>query len=737
MSIHNRPFSSISAANQALEHEASSASLSEANDDTLAVANILMTLQAGSQVVKHVTLSSTTTNPFCELAKEGDGIKHSSSTRKCNDPLKRQITVTQEDGSTAERVAKICYMCYMRAKQALLINQGTKCDFETDSTHPHKININGLLPHPNKQTIPIKLENGSIEERVAKICYTCYMRAKQALLINQGTKCDFETDSTHPHTIDTKGLFLHPNKQTITVKLDNGSLEERVAKICQSCFRMAKKELLIKQGSKCDFETDPTHPHKIDTNGLRPHPNNQTITVKRDDGSLEERVAKICQSCFKKAKQDLLIKQGSKCDFEIDPTHPHKIDINGLSLHPNKQTITVKLENGSIEERVAKICQSCFRMAKQDNLLKQGSKCDFEKDSAKPHRITTSGLISHPDPDYPEITITKEDGTQEQRKAQLCSNCYHKALKTVKQSQQQEGASSEDKDTSPTTTITTAPSKRKEPQLTAASSSTSQEESEASDIEDSFSSKRPRKASQVVIKCEPDEELYLEEDIAIINVQQRKNRTVNNQLPILQDPENPSLSLLEEVEGPLEEIQRVSWGSLAGIPLSDKKEILSQMQQWLYLNEYERERYSARLDEELKTMIPVGFGPERGLSVFASKDFKKYDVIGPYAGVLHRTEESLASAMKKAGRVPTLTYLFSTRSSKRSIDAFKTGNTLSLINTGRLHDESPSWQENNLASVVLGKNLIFIIAVKEIKEGTELLLDYGPSYNPYQGFKEE
>jgi hypothetical protein len=104
MSIHNRPFSSISAANQALEHEASSASLSEANDDTLAVANILMTLQAGSQVVKHVTLSSTTTNPFCELAKEGDGIKHSSSTRKCNDPLKRQITVTQEDGSTVERV---------------------------------------------------------------------------------------------------------------------------------------------------------------------------------------------------------------------------------------------------------------------------------------------------------------------------------------------------------------------------------------------------------------------------------------------------------------------------------------------------------------------------------------------------------------------------------------------------------------------------------------------------------
>jgi hypothetical protein len=39
--------------------------------------------------------------------------------------------------------------------------------------------------------------------------------------------------------------------------------------------------------------------------------------------------------------------------------------------------------------------------------------------------------------------------------------------------------------------------------------------------------------------------------------------------------------------------------------------------------------------------------------------------------------------------------------------------------------------------VVFGQNLIFVVSSKKIRKGEELLLDYGPSYNPLQMIKVE
>jgi SET domain-containing protein len=134
--------------------------------------------------------------------------------------------------------------------------------------------------------------------------------------------------------------------------------------------------------------------------------------------------------------------------------------------------------------------------------------------------------------------------------------------------------------------------------------------------------------------------------------------------------------------------------------------------------------------------IPVGFGPERGNSIFAKKDIEAFTVIGPYSGILRRSDEELDIAIRQNGSVNTLTYAFETNSTKRTIDAFQHGNVTSIINTGNLAGHAP-WAENNVVALSVGNNLIFYVAPEKILAGTELLLDYGPSYNPYQLVKQE
>lgn len=231
----------------------------------------------------------------------------------------------------------------------------------------------------------------------------------------------------------------------------------------------------------------------------------------------------------------------------------------------------------------------------------------------------------------------------------------------------------------------------------------------------------PSSAVQPIIKIEP-------------GVPPRRTllpHQVDNSLPILQDPLHPKLSLTQALEGPIDEIRISSWnGLLDGLDSAQKtsvgNRIKASIKDWLRTEG----SHGPKFDEALEVVTPLDDGgPARGASVWARRDIPQFEVLGPYAGKYHASEASLFEEQRKQGSRAVLTYLFGTRSGTRSVSALNTGNTLSLINTSQLRN-GPAWQANNVASISVGKNLTFYVALKDIKAGDELLVDYGPFYNP-------
>lgn len=206
---------------------------------------------------------------------------------------------------------------------------------------------------------------------------------------------------------------------------------------------------------------------------------------------------------------------------------------------------------------------------------------------------------------------------------------------------------------------------------------------------------------------------------------------IDNTLPILQDPVNPRLSLTQALEGSIDDIRIAHWnGVLDGLDSPTKARVSAQIKasikDWLRTEG----QHPSRFDEamEVVTALDDG-GPARGASVWARRDIPQFEVLGPYAGKYHADEASLFQEQRKQGSRAVLTYLFGTRSGTRTVSGLHTGNTLSLINTSQLRN-GPAWQSNNVVSVAVGKNLTFYVALKDIKKGDELLLDYGPFYEP-------
>lgn len=215
----------------------------------------------------------------------------------------------------------------------------------------------------------------------------------------------------------------------------------------------------------------------------------------------------------------------------------------------------------------------------------------------------------------------------------------------------------------------------------------------------------------------------------------RVSHEINNTLPILQHPNDPTRSLLYQVEGSIDEIKVSRYGGLK-LSTSQKKQILQQVKQWIRLNENDREVYQQKLEELFEVSIPIEIGPDRGRSVYAKRNIRRLEVVGPYAGILQRSEEEFRRSIRQKGSYNVLSYLFGTRSKHRIVDGFNTSNTMSLINTGQL-DTNPMWSDNNLVIIQVGKNLNFYVAKRDIAQGEELLVDYGPNYNPRCFFKSE
>ncbi len=225
-------------------------------------------------------------------------------------------------------------------------------------------------------------------------------------------------------------------------------------------------------------------------------------------------------------------------------------------------------------------------------------------------------------------------------------------------------------------------------------------------------------------------------DVVVIKVEPSDFQTlprhqIDNTLPILQDPANPRLSLTQALEGPVDDIRIAYWnGVLDGLDSATKARVSAQIKEsikdWLRTEG----QHQSRFDEAMEVVTPLDDGgPARGASVWARRDIPQFEVLGPYAGKYHADEASLFQEQRKQGSRAVLTYLFGTRSGVRTVSGLHTGNTLSLINTSQLRN-GPAWKSNNVVSVAVGKNLTFYVALKDIKKGDELLLDYGPFYNP-------
>lgn len=225
-------------------------------------------------------------------------------------------------------------------------------------------------------------------------------------------------------------------------------------------------------------------------------------------------------------------------------------------------------------------------------------------------------------------------------------------------------------------------------------------------------------------------------DVVVIKVEPNVSpplprHQIDNTLPILQDPANPRLSLTQALEGSIDDIRIAHWnGVLDGLDSPTKARVSAQIKasikDWLRTEGQHQSRFEQAM--EVVTALDDG-GPARGTSVWARRDIPQFEVLGPYAGKYHANEASLFQEQRKQGSRAVLTYLFGTRSGARTVSGLHTGNTLSLINTSQLRN-GPAWQSNNVVSIAVGKNLTFYVALKDIKKGDELLLDYGPFYEP-------
>ncbi|WP_175785106.1 SET domain-containing protein-lysine N-methyltransferase [Burkholderia ambifaria] len=230
----------------------------------------------------------------------------------------------------------------------------------------------------------------------------------------------------------------------------------------------------------------------------------------------------------------------------------------------------------------------------------------------------------------------------------------------------------------------------------------------------------PEEVVPGVIKQEPDTWMF--------------ERPINNNLPILQDSNNPAISVLLQHEGPIESIRVTGWGNLKekidSLPYSKRHEIkgkiIEETRDWL--------RREGNLDTKFNDIIsvstPLDNGPTRGQSTFAARDIRQFEVLGPYSGKLHLTDESLRQETRHSGRRAVLEYLWETRSGQRTVSGLMTGNVLSLVNTSKIPGKGPAWGNNNVSAIRAGKSLTIYVANEDIPKGTELLVDYGDAYNP-------
>ncbi|MEN0107290.1 MAG: SET domain-containing protein-lysine N-methyltransferase, partial [Pseudomonas sp.] len=99
-------------------------------------------------------------------------------------------------------------------------------------------------------------------------------------------------------------------------------------------------------------------------------------------------------------------------------------------------------------------------------------------------------------------------------------------------------------------------------------------------------------------------------------------------------------------------------------------------------------------------------------------------VLGPYAGQW-LDNEGQKREEAKIGEGKLYSYSFNLPNQNAIISGFGEGhgNLTTLLNDA----DNPT--DNNVGHIWLGKNLVFLVAKRPIKQGQQLLLDYGGTYD--------
>ena len=660
------------------------------------------------------------------------------STGLIRDPLKRTKQIKNKNGTTLEQVMRLCQSCYQEAFGEKLVLEGIVCDLQQTLTDKsHNLDSRGLRKDPHQRTRLITNKKGKTLEQVMQLCRSCYQKALSEKTVIEGRVCDLkQTVTGKPHNLDVHGLKKDPLKRIKEITNEDGETLEQVMRLCNSCYQQALSVRSVAEGQACDLKQTVTgKSHSLGSTGLIKDPLKRTKQIANEDGEILKQVIRLCQSCYQQALGQKAASEGKTCDLKQAVSgKSHNLDSHGLKKDPRKRTKLMTNKNGETLEQVVSLCRSCYRQALGEKKATENhigglqqafpgksnnsGTCDLTIDLSK--KVTKTISLKLPSTQDAEATLLVTDDEEliedELEIGTSDEECYFVKRKTTEDqvgnllAQNTNNFSSVNLEViARAATVITNPEVALQPNQTATRLITIKEEPTEGEVGDG--------------------ECYF-------TTFRRNEHQVDNTLPILQDPKDPSRSQLKEAEGDIDDITTVRWGYLAGITKDQKEQIREEMREWLHLAESDRETYAKRLDESFEVAIAIEHGPERGRGVYAKKTIKQYEVVGPYAGKLHTNPESLQRAIRYNGSYDVLSYLFATRSAQRSVDAFNTGNTMSLVNTSQLPGQS-AWAQDNVAAVTFGRNLTFYIALRDIDVGEELLLDYGLHYNPMSMIKQE
>lgn len=227
----------------------------------------------------------------------------------------------------------------------------------------------------------------------------------------------------------------------------------------------------------------------------------------------------------------------------------------------------------------------------------------------------------------------------------------------------------------------------------------------------------------------------------------KEKAVIDNNLPICCHPDNPMQSRTFNVLGldshaEVEDLKVTvtNWGSMnavfEGMPIKKRtmlkfmiinemyQQIIAETQQGERMDRLMKNAGSHYLSYNQDEIINLGVGVfNPGISPVPA-----YTVLGFYAGQFLDLAAA-EKAVRTNGSVNSFTYSWATKSTKFSVDAFKFGNILRNINTGKLPDK-PLLAENNVAAVQVNSRLMAYITTREIAAGEEYFVDYGVGYNP-------